>query len=70
MVTSVQIGDSFDELAVLVILTDTSPFELFLTRLNAQIRNIIETVAAPAPMRGYFSVSNNGVAGGSMTCPG
>ena len=70
MITLVQTGETFDELAVLVILTDTSPFEFFLTRLNVQIRIITETNAAPVPMRGHFSVSNNGVAGGSMTFPG
>ena len=70
VVTSVQTGDSFDEFAVLVILTDTSPFEFFFTRLKAQNRNIIETAAAPVPMRDHFSVSVSEVVDGLMAFPG
>ena len=80
--TSIQTGDLFDEfavlvkfrnefhlLAVLVILTDTSPFEFFFTRLKALIRIIIEIAAAPVPMRGHFSVSVSEVADGLMEFP-
>ena len=66
---SIQIGDSFEEVAVLVILTDTSPFECFFIRLKAQIRIIIEIAAAPVPMRGHFSVSVSEVADGLMGFP-
>ena len=67
--TSTQTGDLFDEFAVLVILTDTSPFEFFFTRLKALIRIIIEIAAAPVPMRGHFSVSVSEVADGLMEFP-
>ena len=66
---SIQIGDSFEEVAVLVIVTDTSPLECFFTRLKAPIRIIIEIAAAPVPMRGPFSVSVSEVVDGLMEFP-
>ena len=67
--TSIQTVDSFEEFAVLVILTNTSPFEFFFIRLKVPIRIIIEIVAAPVPMKGHFSVSVSEVADGLMGFP-
>ena len=69
VVASIQVGDSFEEVAALVMLTDTRPLECFFTRLKAQIRIIIEIAAAPVPMRGHFSVSVSEVADGLMGFP-
>ena len=56
---SVQTGESFDEVAALVMLTDTPLFEWFFTRQMAEVRVIIMTIAAPVPIRGHLNLSKS-----------
>ena len=65
-IASIPTGYSFEEVATLVMLTDTPLPECFFTRLKAEIRIIIRIAAAPVPMRGHFSMSMSEGAVGVM----
>ena len=54
-----QLGESFDEEAALLMLTDIPLLEWFFNRQMAEVRIIIMTIAATDPIRGHLNLSKS-----------
>ena len=61
-----QTGESFDEEAALLMLSDTPLLEWFFNRQMAEVRIIIKTIAAIDPMRGHLNLSKSDVDAGRV----
>ena len=61
-----QTGESFDEEAALLMLTDTPLLEWFFNRQMAEVRIIIKAIAANDPMRGHLNLSKSDVGAGKI----
>ena len=66
MFASVQTGDSLEEVAAFVMVTETPLLDRFFIRINAEIRSITSMTAAPVPIRGHFSMFMSDGANGVM----